>query len=135
MNSCLSQSIDELWFHKMVGSLVFLWILSFNSFILMSGMNLWRPIIKRKEIIMWIHVYLYWKMNFNSKNGRKRSFLMNPRHQYHLPQREEWIYDAQSLKERRLLRESKFIQIERWTLVLKMVEREVFVTKPKHQYR
>ena len=74
MNLCLSQSVDELWFQKMVGSLVFLWNQSINSFIQMSGMNLWCPIIKRKEIIMWTHNYLSWKMNFNSKNGRKRSF-------------------------------------------------------------
>ena len=62
-------------------------------------------------------------------------FLMKPRHQYHLSQRGEWTCGGQSLKESRLLCESKFIQIERWTLVLKMVEREVFVMKPKHQYR
>ena len=37
-------------------------------------MCLWFPIMKRKEIIMWIHVYPNWKMNFNSKNGNKRSF-------------------------------------------------------------
>ena len=35
---------------------------------------LWCPIVKRKEIIMWIHVYRNWKMNFNSKIGYKRSF-------------------------------------------------------------
>ena len=55
---------------------------------------------------------------------------MKPRHQYHLSQRREWTYGAQSLNEKRLLHESKYIQIERWTLVLKMVEREVFVAKP-----
>ena len=32
------------------------------------------PIMKRKEIVMWIHVYPNWKMNFNTKNGYKRSF-------------------------------------------------------------
>ena len=37
-------------------------------------MCLWFPIMKRKEIIMWIYVYPNWKMNFNSKNGNKRSF-------------------------------------------------------------
>ena len=46
----------------------------------------------------------------------------------------EWICDAQSLKERRLLCESVFIPIEKWTLILKMVEREVFLMKPRHQY-
>ena len=44
------------------------------SLIPMRRMCLWCPIMKRKEIIMWIHVYPNWKMNFNSKNGNKRSF-------------------------------------------------------------
>ena len=35
---------------------------------------LWCPIMKRKEIIMSINVYPNWKLNFNSKNGNKRSF-------------------------------------------------------------
>ena len=61
-------------------------------------------------------------------------FLMNPKHQYHLSLWGECVYDAQSWKERRLLCESKFIPIERWTSILKMVIREVFVVKPKHQY-
>ena len=37
-------------------------------------MCLWCPIMKRKEIILWIHVYPNWKMYFNSKIGNKRSF-------------------------------------------------------------
>ena len=37
-------------------------------------MCLWCPIMKRKEIIMWIHVYPNWNTNFNSKIGSKRSF-------------------------------------------------------------
>ena len=35
---------------------------------------------------------------------------------------------------RRFLCESMFTPIERWTSILKMVERQVFLTKPKHQY-
>ena len=35
---------------------------------------LWCLIMKKKEIVVWIHVYLNWKMTFNSKNGRKRDF-------------------------------------------------------------
>ena len=49
-------------------------------------MCLWFPIMKRNEIIMWIHVYPNWKMNFNSKNGNKRSFSYETKHQYHLSQ-------------------------------------------------
>ena len=40
----------------------------------MRKMYLWCPIIKRKEIIIWTHVYPNWKMKFNAKIGRKRSF-------------------------------------------------------------
>ena len=44
------------------------------SFIPMKRMCLWCPIMKRKEIIMWIQVYPNWKTNLNSKNGKTRSF-------------------------------------------------------------
>ena len=44
------------------------------SFLPSRRMCLWFPIMKGKEIIMWIYVYPNWKMNFNSKNGNKRSF-------------------------------------------------------------
>ena len=44
------------------------------SFIPWRRMCLWWPIMKRKEIVMWIHVYPNWNMNFNSKKGNKRSF-------------------------------------------------------------
>ena len=44
------------------------------SLIQSRRMRLWFPIMKRKEIIMWIHVYRKWKTNFNSKIGNKRSF-------------------------------------------------------------
>ena len=37
-------------------------------------MCLWCPIMKRKQIIMWIHVYPNWKTYFNSKISNKRSF-------------------------------------------------------------
>ena len=88
-------------------------------------MCLWYPIMKRKEIIMWIHVYPNWKTYFNSKIGNKRSFSS------------EWgerVYDGQSWTERRLLCESTFIAIEIWTSTLKLVIREAFLMKPKHQY-
>ena len=59
-------------------------------------------------------------------------FLLKPKQQYHKSQRGECVYDAQSWKERRLLCESKFIPIEIWTLILKLVIREVFIMKPKN---
>ena len=37
-------------------------------------------------------------------------------------------------KKRRLLCESAFVQIDKLTLIQKMVEREVFPMKPMHQF-
>ena len=59
---------------------------------------------------------------------------MKQKHQNHLCQWGECDYGARSWKERRLLCESMFIPIERQTLILKMVERDVFLMKPKLQY-
>ena len=60
-------------------------------------------------------------------------FLTKPKHQNNLSQRGEYDYGAQSLKKRRLLCESMFIPLERWTSILKLVESEVLLLKPKHQ--
>ena len=65
----------------------------------------------------------------------KRDVLvMKPKHEYHLSLRGECAYDAYSWKERRLFCESMFILIEKQTLILKRIEREVFLIKPKHQH-
>ena len=73
-------------------------------------------------------------MKFDSKNSRKRSFLTKLKHQNHLSQ-VECVYSAQSQKERSLSCESMFIQIERRTWILKMVEKQVFPMKLKHRNR
>ena len=73
-------------------------------------------------------------MNFNSKNGRKKSFSYETKVSIHLSQRGEWICGGQPLKEKRLLCKSMFLPIERWTLILKMVERKVFPLKPKAKF-
>ena len=44
-------------------------------------------------------------------------FLTKPKHQYHLSQRGQYIYGAQSWK-KRLLRESMFNPIDKQTLIL-----------------
>ena len=69
-------------------------------------------------------------MKFNSKSDKKRSFSYETK----ASQQGEWIYGTQSLKEKRLLCESVFIVIERRALILKKVQRKVFLMKPKHQY-
>ena len=63
----------------------------------------------------------------------KQVFLLKPKHQNHLSQLGECDYGAQSWRESRLLCESLFIPIQRQTSILKMVEREVFLMKPKPQ--
>ena len=64
----------------------------------------------------------------------RKVFIMKPKHQYLQSQRGERVYDAHSWNETRLLYESMFIPIERRTSILKLVTREVFLLKPKHQY-
>ena len=66
----------------------------------------------------------------------RKTFLANPKHQYHVSQCEEHDCNAQSQNERRLSRESKFDSFDAHTLIIrKMVERKPFLAKPKHQCR
>ena len=44
------------------------------SFIPMSRISLWYPNMKRKEIIMWIHVCPNWLTNYNLKIVEKKFF-------------------------------------------------------------
>ena len=67
--------------------------------------------------------------------AEKQAFLLKPKHQILLSQWRECDYSAQRWKERRLLCESMFIPIERWTWILKIVEKQVFLIKLKHQYQ
>ena len=73
-------------------------------------------------------------MNFNSKNGTKRSFSYENKASNHLSQWVGCIYGAQSVKKWRLLCDSMFIPFEKWTLILKMAQREVFLMKAKPQF-
>ena len=68
------------------------------------------------------------------KMVERDGFLMKPKHQYHLSNRGERVYDAQSWKERSLLCESMFNPIEIRTSILKLVIREAFLMIPNHQY-
>ena len=63
----------------------------------------------------------------------KEAFLMKPKHQNHLSQWRKCDYGAQSWKKRRLLCESMFFRTERWVLILKIIESDVFLMKPKHR--
>ena len=68
------------------------------------------------------------------KKGWKWSFSYETKAPILLSQWEKLIWGAQSLKEMRLQCESMFMQNERQSLILKMVEREVFLFKPKHRF-
>ena len=67
------------------------------------------------------------RWNLIIKNGGKWSFFIKPKRQCHLSQPGEWLYGAQSWKEKRLFYEFMFVPINKWTLILKMVERESFL--------
>ena len=86
------------------------------------------------EIIMWIHVYPIEKQTLIQKMVERDVFLMKPKHECHLSQWGECVYDAQSQKEKRLLCETIFVEIGQRTVILKMVEKEVFLVKPKHKF-
>ena len=83
---------------------------------------------------MWIHVYPIERWNSILKMAIREVFLMKPKHQYHLPQWGECVYNAQSWNKTRLQCESMFIPIETRTSVLKLVIRKVFIMKRNHQY-
>ena len=53
-------------------------------FIPRRRMNLWHPIIKRKEIITWIRVYPIENRTLILKIWKRVVFLMKPKPQYHL---------------------------------------------------
>ena len=104
------------------------------SFILTKRMSFWFPIMKRKEIITWIRVYPNWQTNFNDKKWCEVNlFLWNQSINSFVPMKRMNLW-CLIIKEKRLLCEFAFIPIEKWTLILKMVERRVFLMKPKHQY-
>ena len=70
-------------------------IMASISFIPIKRMCLWCPIMKKNEIIMWIHVYPNWRMNFDSKNGSKRSFSYETKaSQSFIPTSRMWFWCA-----------------------------------------
>ena len=104
------------------------------SLIPMRRMSLWCPIMKGNEITIWIYVYPNWKAYFNSKIGNKRSFSFETKASISLiPMRRMCLW-LPIMKRKRLLCESMFIPIERHASILKLVIRNVFIMKPKHQY-
>ena len=63
----------------------------------------------------------------------RKDFLANPKHQHRVSQCREHDCSAQSQKERRLLRESKFDSFDGQTLIIrKIMEKKAFLTCPNH---
>ena len=73
------------------------------------------------------------KWTLTLKVMERETFLMEPNHQCHLFHWGEWVDGAQSQNKKRLLFEYMFVPTARWTLTLKMMEREAILMKPKHQ--
>ena len=92
------------------------------------------PNHKRKEIIKWIEVFPIEIRTSILKLVIREALLMKPNHQSHKSRKGEFVYDAQSRNERRLLCESMLNTIEIRTSILNLVIREAFLMKPKHQF-
>ena len=73
------------------------------------------------------------KWTLTLKIMEREPFFMKPKHQCHLSQCWEWVYNAQSWKERRLLCNPVFALTDKWPLTLKMMKREAYLMKLKHQ--
>ena len=88
-------------------------------FILTRRKCLWCPILKRKEIIMWICICPNRQMNINSKNSRRRSFfLWNQSINIIYPNKEN-VVRVPNHERKRLLFEFVFVLVDKWTLFLK----------------
>ena len=97
-------------------------------------MCLWFPIIKRKEIIIWIHVYPNWKIYFNSKIGNKRSFSHETKASISLIPKRRMCLWCPIMKRKEIIMRIEVFPAEIRTSILKLVIREAFLMKPKHQY-
>ena len=97
-------------------------------------MCLWFPIMKRKEIIIWIHVYPNWKKYFNSKIGNKRSFSYETKASISLITKRRMCLRCPITKRKEIIKWIEVFPIEIRTSILKLVIREAFLMKPKQQY-
>ena len=102
------------------------------SFIPTRRMCSWRPIMKRKEIIIWIHVYLNSKMNLNSKKGRKGSFSYETKALISfIPMRRICLW-CPMMKGIRIIMSIHVYRNWKMNFDSKNSKKEVFLMKPKH---
>ena len=97
-------------------------------------MCLWRPITKWKGIIMRIHLYPNWNTNLNSKIGNKRSFYYETKASISLIPKRRMCLGCPIMKRKEIIKWIEVFPIEIRTSILKLVIREAFLMKPKHQY-
>ena len=101
------------------------------SFILMSRISLWSLIMKRKEIIIWIHVYPNSQMNINTRKWWKdKLFLWNQALMSFILMSWVSLWCLNMIK-KGLLCESVFVLVEKWTSILKNGCKRSFSYEPK----
>ena len=88
---------------------------------------------KKRKIIMWICVYPNWKARFDSKKWQElKFFLWNQSISSFIPMRRMNLW-CPIRKRNMIIMWIRVIPINRWTLILKLIDREAFLMKPKHQ--
>ena len=75
-------------------------------------MCLWCQVMKDRRLLCEFEFVQIDQQPLILKMIEREVFLMKSKDQYHLSEQREWIYSAQSLKERRLLCGSMFIQLK-----------------------
>ena len=83
---------------------------------------------------MWIGVCPNRPTNINSKNNRKRSFSYETKGSIPFTPTRRMSLQCPIIKRKEIIMWIHVSPIEKWNLVLKMAEREVFLLKPKHQF-
>ena len=94
------------------------------------------PIRKRMEIIMCIHACPISQMNFDyTKNGGKKAFPANSKHQYRVSQCGERVCHANNKNNADYYEYPSLSHFTDELLIIrKMVKRKAFLANQKHQY-
>ena len=106
-----------------------------KSFIPTSRMSFWKPITKRNEIIIRVHVCRHWCTKCNSKeiDGKKSFSYETNASMPFIPMKKMSLWCL--IMNRRLLCVSMFILIDGRTLILKKIAKgNTFLKKPRLQF-
>ena len=85
----------------------------------MSRMSLSHPIMRRKEIIMWIRLCPNWNMSFNSKKWWKKSIFYETKVSTSFILMRRMSLWFLIMKRKEIFMWIVFVLIYRWTLILK----------------